>query len=182
MVRAAALGLLCRASASSLARAARPVPIHLLAVAKGGRADGGGAAAAAEWAEKLRRYAPVVETLVRPNPSNSRDPEVARAAEGERVLRAVPPGAWQVALDERGREVRSEDVAALLAAAGDAGATALVFAVGGPHGHPAAVRAAARDVVRLSPLVLNHSVARIVLLEQLYRGWTILRGEPYHHV
>ena len=182
MVRAAALGLLCRASASSLARAARPVPILLLAVAKGGRADGGGAAAAAEWAEKLRRYAPVVETLVRPNPSNSRDPEVAKAAEGERVLKAVPPGAWLVALDERGREVRSEDVAALLAAAGDAGATALVFAVGGPHGHPAAVRAAAKDVVRLSPLVLNHQVARIVLLEQLYRGWTILRGEPYHHV
>ena len=57
----------------------------------------------------------------------------------------------------------------------------VVFCIGGPFGHSPAVRARGDDVVRLSRCVLNHTVARVVLLEQLYRAWTILRGEPYHH-
>lgn len=75
---------------------------------------------------------------------------------------------------------RSEDVARLLAQAGDEGST-LVFCIGGPYGHSPQVRARANKVVRLSSLVLNHQVAYIVLVEQLYRGWTILSGSPYHH-
>ena len=69
----------------------------------------------------------------------------------------------------------------LFAEAGDDGAQALVFAVGGPFGHGPAMRARADHVVRLSSCCLNHEVARVVLLEQVYRAWTILRGEPYHH-
>ena len=86
-------------------------------------------------------------------------------------------------LDERGREVTSEGVADLIAHAGDAarGGGGLTLLVGGPYGHADAVRARADVSVRLSRCVLNHAVARVVLLEQLYRGWTILRGEPYHH-
>ena len=57
----------------------------------------------------------------------------------------------------------------------------LVFCIGGPFGHAPAVRARGNDVIRLSRCVLNHQVAHVVVLEQLYRGWTILRGEPYHH-
>lgn len=74
----------------------------------------------------------------------------------------------------------SEDIARLIAAAGDAGRP-LAFCIGGPFGHGAAVQTRADDSIALSRLVLNHSVAHVVLLEQLYRGWTILRGEPYHH-
>ncbi len=84
-------------------------------------------------------------------------------------------------LCERGRDVSSEDVAALLAAAGEAAPPALVFAIGGPFGHGPAVRARADDSIRLSRLVLNHQVARLVLCEQLYRAWSILKGENYHH-
>ncbi len=84
-------------------------------------------------------------------------------------------------LCERGRDVNTPDLAALLEAAGEANPSALVFAIGGPFGHGAAVRARADDSIRLSRLVLNHQVARLVLAEQLYRAWTILKGEPYHH-
>jgi 23S rRNA (pseudouridine1915-N3)-methyltransferase len=57
----------------------------------------------------------------------------------------------------------------------------VVFCIGGPFGHAPAVRERANDTIRLSKMVLNHQVAHVVLLEQLYRAWTILRGEPYHH-
>lgn len=57
----------------------------------------------------------------------------------------------------------------------------LVFVLGGPFGHAPAVRQRGDDTIRLSRMVLNHQVANVVLLEQLYRAHTILRGEPYHH-
>jgi 23S rRNA (pseudouridine1915-N3)-methyltransferase len=53
--------------------------------------------------------------------------------------------------------------------------------IGGPFGHGSGVVARADDSIRLSRMVLNHAVAYIVLAEQLYRAWTIVRGEPYHH-
>jgi 23S rRNA (pseudouridine1915-N3)-methyltransferase len=87
----------------------------------------------------------------------------------------------QVLLCERGRDVSTADVVSLLTAAGEAAPAALVFAIGGPFGHGPAVRARADDAIRVSSLVLNHQVARLVLAEQLYRAWTILKGEPYHH-
>lgn len=96
------------------------------------------------------------------------------------VLKTLSPGERVVLLDERGRDVSSEDIARLIAAAGDSGAP-LAFVVGGPYGHGAAVMARADDTLRLSSCVLNHQVAYVVLAEQLYRGWSILRGEPYHH-
>jgi 23S rRNA (pseudouridine1915-N3)-methyltransferase len=168
------------APSASLARAARPVPLKLISVAKGS-ASKGAAAFADEWAAKLRRYAPLTEIQIKPNPLNAKEPAVAQVHEGERVLKAVNPGDRLIVLDERGRDLSSEDFARLLAQAGDEGWPAVVFAIGGPYGHPPEVRKRADDVVRLSSCVLNHAVARVVLLEQLYRGWTILRGEPYHH-
>lgn len=127
------------------------------------------------------RYTEVQEQQIKPNPKNAKDPASAVQHEGERVLRALRPGDHVVLLDERGRDLTSEGLARLLAAAGDNGRPGLAFCIGGPHGHSDAVRARADETVRLSSMVLNHQVAAVVLLEQLYRAWTILRGEPYHH-
>lgn len=102
-------------------------------------------------------------------------------AAGEKVLQALAPGDFVVLLDERGRDVSSEQIARLIAQAGDQSVPALAFCIGGPFGHADAVRARANDTIKLSSCVLNHQVAYVVLLEQLYRGWTILRGQPYHH-
>lgn len=96
------------------------------------------------------------------------------------VLKAVAAGDRVILLDERGKDVSSEDVARILIKASDDG-TPLCFVVGGPFGHGAAVTQRADEAVRVSRMVLNHSVAYIVLAEQLYRAWTIVRGEPYHH-
>jgi 23S rRNA (pseudouridine1915-N3)-methyltransferase len=96
------------------------------------------------------------------------------------VLKAIAPGERVVLLDERGRDASSEDMARLLIKASDDG-TPLCFVIGGPFGHGPAVLERGDESVRLSKMVLNHSVAYIVLVEQLYRAWTIVRGEPYHH-
>lgn len=105
---------------------------------------------------------------------------VLHACSCAQVLRAITPGERVVLLDERGRDASSEDFARLLIKASDEG-TPLCFVIGGPFGHGAAVTQRADESVRLSQLVLNHSVAYIVLVEQLYRAWTIVSGQPYHH-
>jgi 23S rRNA (pseudouridine1915-N3)-methyltransferase len=164
---------------TALPRAVRPIPIKIVHVGKS--SSRGPEDFSKEWAEKLRRYTQVTEIQIKPNPSNAKDPTVAKALEGERVLKSIAAGERLVVLDERGKDVTSNDVAELLATASDEGWPAIVFAIGGPYGHDTMVRDRAHIVIRLSSLVLNHTVARVVLLEQLYRGWTILRGEPYHH-
>eukprot|EP00775_Hariotina_reticulata_P012098 gene12098-12237_t len=152
---------------------------------------------AQEWTEKLARqvrvmvvlsekqgsreqYTVVNEIMIKPNPKGSSSPQVQKDAEAEKVLKALSPGDHVLLLDERGREVSSEDIARIIAQAGDNGSP-LAFVVGGPFGHGPAVVNRANDSIRLSKMVLNHQVAYVVLIEQLYRGWTILRGEPYHH-
>ena len=112
--------------------------------------------------------------------------EVALKAEdateaAQKTLALVPPRGWLIVLDERGRDLDSEAFARLLTEAADTGATTLVFAVGGAYGHAAELRAKARVTLRLSAMVLNHAVARVVLAEQVYRACTIRAGEPYHH-
>ncbi|KAL4430881.1 hypothetical protein ABPG75_006137 [Micractinium tetrahymenae] len=136
---------------------------------------------ASEWVDKLKRYTNLTEVQIKPNPKNAKDTAVAVQHEGERVLRALQPADRVVLLDERGRDVSSEELAALLAQASNQSWPSLVFCIGGPFGHAPAVRQRGDDTIRLSKMVLNHQVAHVVLLEQLYRAWTILRGEPYHH-
>ncbi|PNW72157.1 hypothetical protein CHLRE_16g680100v5 [Chlamydomonas reinhardtii] len=133
-----------------------------------------------ELLEKVQRYAPVQSINIKPNPRNSPDPAVQRETEGEKVLKALDSRDLVVVLDERGSELKSEDLAKLVAAAGDEGRP-IAFCIGGPYGHSDAVRGRADRMIRLSSMVLNHQVAVVVLLEQVYRAWTILRGVPYHH-
>ena len=135
---------------------------------------------ASEWLEKLQRYTSVLEVQIKPNPKRTVNVDLQRQAEGEKVMKAIDSRDWVVLLCERGRPVKSEDIAVMIGKAGDEGRP-LVFAIGGPFGHGSVVVDRADESIRLSDCVLNHSVAHVVLLEQLYRGWTILRGESYHH-
>ncbi len=96
-------------------------------------------------------------------------------------MTALPARSWLIAVDERGESRTSEGLAKLLDDAAMSGATPLWFAMGGAYGHAPAVRERARLTLSLSPMVLNHAVARVVLVEQIYRACTIRAGEPYHH-
>jgi 23S rRNA (pseudouridine1915-N3)-methyltransferase len=97
----------------------------------------------------------------------------------------VPPAAPLVLLDERGQDLDSRAWAEKLVGEAErrGGHLPLVFAIGGADGHPAALRGkgVAWKTVAFGKATLAHRLARIVLLEQIYRAFTILRGEPYHH-
>lgn len=103
------------------------------------------------------------------------------AQDAERVLATVPTRGKLIVLDERGDDLSSEELAALMETGIREAATALVFAIGGAWGHGDAVRARAWRTIRLSRMVLNHAVARVVIVEQLYRACSIRAGDPYHH-
>lgn len=123
--------------------------------------------AAVDYGRRIQRYFPFEEVM-------------PRAEGSEAVVGLVGERGWLVALDERGEDAPSEELARWIEQAAGAGRTRLVFAIGGAGGHPPEVRGAAWRVLRLSAMVLNHAVARVVLLEQLYRACTIRAGEPYH--
>jgi len=86
----------------------------------------------------------------------------------------------RVALHGRGRAMDSEAFARFLGRALERGTVKAAFLVGGPSGLPRAALEEATDVLSLSPMTLPHQMARLFLLEQLYRGFSILRGSPYH--
>ena len=135
-------------------------------------------AAVDEYLGRIGRYCPVERKDVK------RAGEDARAvdAEGDRLLKVAAPGPGDrlVALDPAGDALDSAGWAALVGESADEGVGRLVFLVGGAAGLSADVTRAARRTVSLGPQTLAHEVAQVVLLEQLYRAWTILRGEPYH--
>ncbi len=128
------------------------------------------------YGARLRRHGSLEEILVRPVMFRG-DADAVRAAEGERLLkRAARP---MVALDERGERLHSEAFAAMLGELNLHGVVS--FVIGGAYGLDPSVRRAADRTVRLSDMVLNHELARVVLFEQLYRAITLLEGIPYHH-
>ena len=134
---------------------------------------------AADYGRRIDRYTSFEE--VRLKPERNEDQAAAKSAEGRRLLKLVGDGDWLVAFDERGKSLSSEAWAQLIEEASRASVRNMFFAIGGPYGHPPEVRKAAKRCVALAPMVLNHQVARVVALEQIYRAWTILRREPYHH-
>lgn len=104
------------------------------------------------------------------------------AAEVERrFVKAIPEGARVVALEVEGRALDSHGLASIVGNAEDTAVRHLVFLVGGSYGLPKAVRERATFELSLSRMTLPHRLARLVLAEQIYRAFTILRGEPYSH-
>ncbi len=125
-------------------------------------------AAEAEYTRRLRPYCRLA---------------VEEVKDEAALLRAVPDGALVVALDQSGDLVTSEDLAARLIGREElhGGGRAIAFAIGGPDGHSEAVRRRAGRTIAFGRVTMAHRLVRVVLLEQLYRAFTILRGHPYHH-
>lgn len=105
---------------------------------------------------------------------------VRRQDEASRLLAKTSAGCIVIALDENGRQLSSQMFADLIARYRDDGAGELAFLIGGPDGHGDDVERCARDRLALGAMTLPHGLARVVLLEQLYRAATILSGHPYH--
>lgn len=103
-------------------------------------------------------------------------------AEAARLRRAVPNGAWLVALDERGKVMSSPDFASHLGTWRDQGRGDVAFVIGGADGIDPALRAEADFSLSFGKMVWPHMLVRAMLSEQLYRAASILAGSPYHRV
>ena len=110
----------------------------------------------------------------------SADEKAIADVECRALLSKVPSGLETVALDERGVTWSSEELAEYLNQLALHGRSGVAFLVGGPLGLNDALRHSAAEVLSLSSLTLPHELARLMLVEQIYRAGTILRGEPYH--
>lgn len=132
-----------------------------------------------EYLGRAARYCAVERQVVK---AARGDGPAAAEEEGERILKAAAlTGSDRlVALDPAGVALPSEEWARLLEGWAAEGVARVVFAVGGAAGLAPLVRAAAHRTVSLGPQTLSHELAQVVLSEQLYRAWTIVRGEPYH--
>ncbi|KAG8375330.1 hypothetical protein BUALT_Bualt10G0089000 [Buddleja alternifolia] len=157
----------------------RSLPIRILTVGK--KRSAGVQLIIDEYIEKLKHYCPVEDVRIKSNPKNARDVMAQIEHEDIAVMGLIKSNEWVVMLDERGLDVGSEQMASLIGDAGNTGASSILFCIGGPYGHGRQLRERADVSIKLSSLVLNHEVALVVLAEQLYRAWTILKGQKYHH-
>jgi 23S rRNA (pseudouridine1915-N3)-methyltransferase len=134
----------------------------------------------AEYAKRLPKpYAPALVEIEPIGRRGARDPARALRSEGERVLAALPRQALLIALDERGKPWSSIDLSRQLATWTTAGRD-VALAIGGADGHAPAVLERAEQRWSLGPLTLPHMLVRLIVLEQIYRAWTLLHGHPYH--
>jgi 23S rRNA (pseudouridine1915-N3)-methyltransferase len=120
-----------------------------------------------KYLRRLRPFAEVALVEIREQGGRGVDEE------GERIMRQ---SASYILLDEKGRELTSPEFASMLG-----GRAEVDFVLGGPYGVSEDVRKRAADAIALSRMTLTHEMARLLLLEQLYRAMTILRGGRYHH-
>jgi len=154
--------------------------MKLVVVAVGQRVPGWAQAA---WDDYAKRFPPELKVelkAVKTEPrSGGKTAAQAMAAERARIEAATPKGAHVVALDERGTALTTPALAAALVRwQGQGGDVALL--IGGPDGLEPALREAAHERIRLSDLTLPHAMVRVLLVEQLYRAWSVNAGHPYH--
>ncbi len=134
------------------------------------------------WDDYAKRFPPELKVelkAVKTGPRGSKSLETVYAAERVRIEAAIPRGARTVALDERGTSLTTVALADKLKA-WQLGADDVALVIGGPDGLDPGFRQAAHERIRLSDLTLPHAMVRVLLIEQLYRAWSINAGHPYH--
>ena len=134
------------------------------------------------WDDYAKRFPPEIKVelkAVKTEPRGSKTLETLYAAERERIEAAIPRGARVVALDERGTPLTTVALAAKLKN-WQLEADDVALVIGGPDGLDPSFRQAAHERIRLSDLTLPHAMVRVLLVEQLYRAWSINANHPYH--
>ena len=134
------------------------------------------------WDDYAKRFPPELRVelkAVKTEPRGSKTLETLYAAERERIEAAIPRGCRIVALDERGTHLSTVALAGKLKN-WQLEADDVALVIGGPDGLDPAFKQAAHERIRLSDLTLPHAMVRVLLVEQLYRAWSINANHPYH--
>lgn len=134
------------------------------------------------YTQRLERYVNFVELNI-PDLKNTRKltEVLQKEKEGALILKELQPGDKLVLLDENGKQYTSVGFSDYLQKEMNSGLKQLVFVIGGPYGFSEEVYRKAQGKISLSKMTFSHQMIRIFFIEQVYRGFTILRNEPYHH-
>ncbi|MEI8031036.1 MAG: 23S rRNA (pseudouridine(1915)-N(3))-methyltransferase RlmH [Comamonadaceae bacterium] len=153
--------------------------MRLVIVAVGQRVAGWAQTAWDDYAKRFPHELRVELKAIKTEPRGSKTIETLQAAERARIEAALPKGCRIVALDERGTSLTTVALAAKLQQ-WQLGSDDVALVIGGPDGLDPAFKEAAHERVRLSDLTLPHAMVRVLLIEQLYRAWSINANHPYH--
>lgn len=135
-----------------------------------------------DYLGRIGHYAKVEVAEVKEEPARQGRPAAEiKLREGERLAARLPAGAYRVALCERGDRASTAELAAWMGQLRDRGQRDLAFVIGGPLGLDGELTQRCERRLCLAPFTLPHELARLVLLEQIYRVFTVLAGEPYHN-
>lgn len=132
-----------------------------------------------EYAARIRRYVPL--EVIEVKEEKGAVAEAMRSRECDRLKKSLSKNAKIFLLDEKGEAMTSRGFASFIAGCRDTGTTEMAFAIGGAYGFSEGFRAEADRIISLSSMTFTHQMVRVFLLEQIYRGFTIINGEPYHH-
>jgi 23S rRNA (pseudouridine1915-N3)-methyltransferase len=135
-----------------------------------------------DYCKRLKHYISF-EMIIIPDIKNakSRSEEQQKKAEGDEILKRVSNADSLVLLDENGKSFSSMGFSSYLQKKMNSGLKNLVFVIGGPYGFSEDVYNRSNEKLSLSKMTFSHQMVRLFFVEQLYRGFTILRNEPYHH-
>ncbi len=134
------------------------------------------------WDDYAKRFPPDIKLhlkALKTEPRGSKTVEQLMAAERERIESTLMRDTHRVVLDERGDRLRTLDLAQRLKAWQGLGQEVALI-IGGPDGLDPELRNQANERIRLSDLTLPHAMVRVLLIEQLYRAWSVLAHHPYH--
>ncbi len=138
---------------------------------------------AGDYSARISHYLPLVIKELKEIKTGGKKADVQqiRQREGELLLQKIPTSAFTIVLDEQGKSVSSEDLSRFFGKHMLDGTPEVVFLIGGAYGLSVAVKKRADMTLSLSAMTMTHQMARLLLLEQIYRAMTILRNEPYHN-
>ncbi|APW42759.1 23S rRNA (pseudouridine(1915)-N(3))-methyltransferase RlmH [Rhodoferax saidenbachensis] len=153
--------------------------MRLLIVAVGQKVPDWAQTAWDDYAKRFPHELKVELKTVKTEPRGSKTVDQLYAAERKRIEEAIPKGTRIVALDERGTNLRTTALAERLTE-WQLGGGDVALVIGGPDGLDPEFRQAAHERIRLSDLTLPHAMVRVLLIEQLYRAWSINANHPYH--
>lgn len=134
----------------------------------------------ADYLQRLRRYAPVELIEIKLRNLTSRSDSEIKAQESALLDRRAAEGSYRIALDSRGQQYSSEKFATLLTELENRAIKRVSFIIGGPLGLAVEQLQRADQVLSLSALTFTHDMTRLILLEQIYRAYTIKAGTSYH--
>ena len=135
-----------------------------------------------DYSERVKHYTPFEVTVI-PELKNTKSlsQEQQKQMEGEQIQRQLQESDHVVLLDEHGQELRSIEFATWISKKQQAVSRRLVFVIGGPYGFSPTIYQRANEKLSLSKMTFSHQMVRMIFIEQLYRAFTILKGEQYHH-